>query len=479
MPATISEVGRERAGAGMPGLGGARRTGGEMQSLRDAAADKRGIYYGWFVVASVATMLAITAGARFLFGVVLKPVSEEFGWPRADLAKAVTINVLLLSVLQPVIGILVDRFGSRPILLLGVVGTALMALPVTFATELWQIYLFYSVIAAFAFAATSPVNTTKLVAGWFTRRRSLALSIASSGGPIGQLLVIPVATLTMVNFGWRVSYWTLAGVAVLAMLPLGLWLVRDAPPGATDDPDATNADAGGRHAHHARGGRAMPGEAKVSLKQAVRSAPYWQLSFGFFVCGYTMAFTQVHMVPYILDMPEHSHSTMQTVASSALAVVGACSIAGSLLIGFLADRLGHKPMLAITYFLRGLAFLILLLAGPLVPGIFIAAIVLGISWTSTTPLTSAISADIYGRASLGTIFGFIFSAMNIGSAVGAFVAGLDFDLTGNYHLSLLANGFLGFAAAAMVQGVRVRSLVPKREAAPAVDDGRGGAVAAG
>jgi MFS family permease len=96
--------------------------------------------------------------------------------------------------------------------------------------------------------------------------------------------------------------------------------------------------------------------------------------------------------------------------------------------------------------------------------------VLGISWTSTTPLTSAISADIYGRASLGTIFGFIFSAMNIGSAVGAFIAGLDFDLTGNYHLSLLANGFLGFAAAAIVQGVRVRSLVPKIEATPAVAD---------
>jgi MFS family permease len=456
----------------MPVRDDARRIGGEVDNLQESAAEKRGIYYGWFVVASVATMLAITAGARFLFGVVLKPVSEEFGWPRADLAKAVTINVLLLSLFQPIVGILVDRYGSRPILLLGVVGTALMALPVTFATQLWQIYLFYSVIAAFAFAATSPVNTTKLVAGWFTKRRSLALSIATSGGPIGQLLVIPVATLIMVEFGWRISYWTLAGVAVVAMLPLGIWLVRDAPPGTTDDPTATESEESGRHAHHVRGGRPTLEGATVTLKQALRSAPYWQLSFGFFVCGYTMSFTQVHMIPYILDMPEHGMS-MQAVASSALAVVGACSIAGSLLIGFLADRLGHKPMLAATYFLRGLAFLILLLVGPLVPGIFVAAVVLGISWTSTTPLTSAISADIYGRASLGTIFGFIFSAMNIGSAVGVYIAGRDFDLTGNYHLSLLANGFLGFAAAAMVQGVRVHSLVPKFDAAPAVaDDGR-------
>ena len=441
--------------------------------MQEASARRQGIYYGWFVVASVATMLAITAGARFLFGVVLKPVSEEFGWARADLAKAVTINVILLSCLQPLIGILVDRWGSRPILLLGVVGTALMALPITFATQLWQIYLFYSVIAAFAFAATSPVNTTKLVAGWFTKRRSLALSIATSGGPIGQLLVIPVATLIMVNYGWRISYWALAGVAVVAMLPLGIWLVRDAPPGTTDDPDAVEAEDTGRHARGLQRGATRAGEVAVTLKRAVASAPYWQLSFGFFVCGYTMSFTQVHMVPYILDMPEHAGMAMQTVASGALAVVGACSIAGSLLMGILADRLGHKPLLTVTYFLRGLSFLILLVAGSYVPGIFIAAIVLGISWTSTTPLTAAISADIYGQASLGTIFGFIFSAMNIGSAVGVYIAGLDFDLTGNYHLSLLANGFLGFAAAAIVQGVRVRSLVPQPTPVSSLpDDGR-------
>src|SRR5688572_33457580 len=107
-----------------------RRIDGEANGLRDSATEKRGVYYGWYVVASVATMLAISAGARFLFGVVLKPVSEEFCWPRADLAKAVTINVLLLSCLQPIIGILVDRLGSRPILLLVFVGPGPRVVPV-------------------------------------------------------------------------------------------------------------------------------------------------------------------------------------------------------------------------------------------------------------------------------------------------------------------------------------------------------------
>lgn len=426
-------------------------------------APRTGIYAGWLVVATVSVLLAVSSGGRFLFGVVLKPVSEEFGWSRADLSSVVTLNVLLLSALQPVTGWAVDRWGSRRVLLVGVVATALMTLPLTFATRLWQIYLLYGALASVAFAATSPVNTAKLVSGWFVKRRALALSLATSGAAFGQLAVVPFATWIMLVWGWRVSYWALAAIVVLVLLPLGYLVVRDAPPGATDDPGA-RADA----APDAPVSEAVA-VAPVTLRQAASTPLYWRLSFGFFVCGFTMSFTSVHLVPYMLDMPEHSHEVMQVVASSALSVVGGCSILGALLIGYLADRLGHKTMLAATYFLRGLAFVLLLWAGPNIAGIFLAAVVLGVSWTSTTPLTSAISADVYGQAALGTIFGFIFTAMNVGSGVGAWLAGFDYDLTGNYHLALVLNGFLGFAAAMTVLTARVRPLgTPARPVSPAV-----------
>jgi len=424
-----------------------------QQEAQTTGGEKRGIYQGWFVVATVTTMLAVTSGARFLFGVVLKPLSEEFGWSREALSSAVTINVVILTLLQPLIGIAVDRWGSRRILLLGTLGTALLSLPITLATQLWQIYLFYSVIAAVSFAAMSPVNIVKLISGWFTKRRGLALSISSSGAAFGQLAVIPIATWVMAQFGWRISYWSIAIVVVAAMLPIGWLFIRDAPAGATDDADAPPVTPSEARAAAAEG-------PKISIWQAIRIPAYWQLSFGFFVCGYTMSFTQVHMVPYFLDMPEHSAMTMQSVAATALAVVGGASILGALLIGYLADRVGHRVMLAVTYFLRGLSFFILLLAGSNITGIFIAAVVMGVSWTSTTPLTSAMSADIYGRASIGTIFGFIFSAMNIGVGVGSMIAARDYDITGNYHMALMINAFLGFAAAAVVQTVRIRPLVP-------------------
>lgn len=425
-----------------------------MNDAGSAQQGRQGIYQGWFVVATVTTMLAVTSGARFLFGVVLKPLSDEYGWSREALASAVTINVIILTILQPLIGVAVDRWGSRRILLLGTLGTALLSVPITLANQLWQIYLFYSVIAAASFAAMSPVNITKLVSGWFTKRRAMALSIASSGAAFGQLAVIPIATWIMAHFGWRVSYWVIAVAVVGVMLPVGWFFVRDAPAGASDD-----AAADGEAARAARIVQEQA-EPKLSIRQAIRVPAYWQLSFGFFVCGYTMSFTQVHMVPYFLDMPEHSVGTMQAVASLALSAVGGASVLGAILIGFLADRVGHRQMLTMTYFLRGLSFLILLLAGSNIAGIFLAAIVMGISWTSTTPLTSAISADIYGRASLGAIFGFIFSAMNLGVGVGSIVAGRDYDLTGNYQFALIVNALLGFAAAAIIQLVRVRPLFP-------------------
>jgi MFS family permease len=410
---------------------------------RDELRQRRvlGMYQGWVVVIAVMMTLAISSGGRFLFGVVLKPVGDEFGWGRAELALAVTISVIVLSFLQPVVGLLVDRFGSRPLLIAGVITTAIAMIPMTMVDSLWQVYVFYGVLAAFGFAATSPVNTTALVNGWFEKKRGLALSLATSGSAYGQLLIVPIATAIMIGWGWRASYLAISVALLVLILPLTIIFVKDPPTRRST-----------RSARHSAAGD----EPRVSLRQAVRTAAYWQLSFGMFVCGMTMSFTSVHMIPYLTDMPEHSTHTMQTTASFALSVVGGCSIIGAIVMGILSDRHGHRQMLAMTYFLRGLSFLILFAVDAWIPGIFLAAIVLGVSWTSTTPLASAMSADIFGRASQATIFGFIFTAMNVGTGFGAWLAGLDRDIFGNYEFALLANVAFGFAAAVATMTVRVR-----------------------
>jgi predicted MFS family arabinose efflux permease len=321
------------------------------------------------------------------------------------------------------------------------------------AHALWQIYVIYGLVAALGFAATSPVNTTALVNGWFEKKRGLALSLATSGSAYGQLLIVPIATVIVIHWGWRAAYYSVSAAMFLLVLPLVVCFVRDSP-----------THTARRLARRANGET----EERVSIKQALRTLSYWQLSFGMFTCGFTMSFASVHMIPYLTDMPEHSEHMMQTTASLALSVVGGCSIVGAIVLGLLADRKGRREILALTYFLRGMAFLLLLLVGSWIPGIFMAAVVLGISWTSTTPLGAAIAADIYGRASIGTIFGFIYTAMNLGSATGAWLAGLDRDNFGNYHASLIANVIMGVTAAAITMSIRMQPFEARqRERRPA------------
>ncbi|MEA2585920.1 MAG: hypothetical protein QOF33_4005, partial [Thermomicrobiales bacterium] len=187
------------------------------------------ISQGWIVVASVTLILTATSGARFLYGVVLKPVSEQFGWNRADLTVAVLINMLVLSACQPVIGAVVDRVGSRRVLFIGVVALAIALVPISFATELWHFYLLYGVVAAIALVATSPVNTTSLVSGWFTERRGTALAIATSGSAFGQLLIVPLASFTLHLTDWQTVYRGLAVLLVVLIAPVALLFVRESP----------------------------------------------------------------------------------------------------------------------------------------------------------------------------------------------------------------------------------------------------------
>jgi MFS family permease len=160
-----------------------------------------------------------------------------------------------------------------------------------------------------------------------------------------------------------------------------------------------------------------------------------------------------------------------TVATTAISVTAVFSIAGTIVLGVLADRTDRAPVLALTYALRGVSFFLLYAfgTGPLV---YVYAVVLGVSWSATTPLTAAIAADVYGRRNLGVIFGTMFMAMNLGFGIGAFLDGVIFDEIGHYRPALVINGLAGLSAAAVVylygagRTARVQTAAEPRSVAP-------------
>ena len=367
-----------------------------------------------------------TSGARFVFGVVLLPMEEEFGWSRSQLSVAVLINMVVLSICQPVVGWVSDHFGPKRVLMLGATLVGLLLIPLSFVSQLWHVYVIYGVVGGIAFAATSPVNTTAMVSRWFTRHRGAALSLATSGTPFGQLLIVPVAVFVLSQADWQSTYRLMAVLLLVVIVPLGIALLKERP--------ATGAGT--------LSGESAQGRASVAPRAAFRGPVFWLLAFGFLVCGFTMSFASIHFMAFSHDMGMHAGSAADVISLTAIFSVG-----GSLLLGWLADRFDISSVLGLTYALRGISFFLLFLV-PQGPLVFLYAIVLGVSWSATTPLTAALAADTYGPAHLGVIFGTMFTFMNIGFGAGAYFDAVLYDLTGNYEVALLINGVAGVTAAA-------------------------------
>ena len=388
-----------------------------------AVAEDRDPRYAWVVVAVVAVTLTLASGARFLFGVVLKPMSEEFGWNRAQLTGTVMLAMIVLSICQPLVGMLIDRIGAKSILVGGIALLGVSLIPLSFATNLWQIYVLYGVLTSFGLAAASPVLATSIVSRWFTHKRGLAMSLATSGSAFGQLLIVPIATWIMLATSWQTTYHVLAVALLAVAVPLSAIFLRDAP------------------REMVAAGRDLPPEDGLTLREACAHPAFWILGFGFVVCGWTMAFPNIHFLAYADDM---GMSVLH--AASTVSVTAIFSILGAVLLGLAADRFQRTSVLALTYALRGLAFLLLLLlpAGNL---LYVYGLVLGISWTATTPLTAAIAADRYGPKHLGLIFGSLFTFMNLGFGFASLLDGLIFEVSGGYQVTLMINVVLGVVAA--------------------------------
>jgi MFS family permease len=388
-----------------------------------AVSEDRDPRYAWVVVAVVAATLTMASGARFLFGVVLKPMSEEFGWNRAQLTGTVMLAMIVLSICQPLVGMLVDRIGAKSILVGGIALLGVSLIPLSFATNLWQIYVLYGVLTSFGLAAASPVLATSIVSRWFTHKRGLAMSLATSGSAFGQLLIVPIATWIMLATSWQTTYRVLAVALLAVAVPLSAIFLRDAP------------------REMVAAGRDLPPEDGLTLREACAHPAFWILGFGFVVCGWTMAFPNIHFLAYADDM---GMSVLH--AASTVSVTAIFSILGAVLLGLAADRFQRTSVLALTYALRGLAFLLLLLlpAGNL---LYVYGLVLGISWTATTPLTAAIAADRYGPKHLGLIFGSLFTFMNLGFGFASLLDGLIFEVSGGYQVTLMINVVLGVVAA--------------------------------
>jgi len=273
-----------------------------------------------------------------------------------------------------------------------------------------------------------------VVARWFVRRRGTAVSLLGSAAMTGMSLLVPVVAWLIVAFDWRTAYIVLGAAVLVGMLPLCLFVVRDSPEEMGMRPDGDAAVAGAP----------VPVITRTLASTALRTVAFWQLGGAFFTCGFSMALVSAHGVPMLTD-----HGYTPIFASWVIGVLGASSIVFTLSLGALSDRFGARPVLAAIYAGRAFIFAGLFLIRDNPAAMIGVAIVGGITVAGSMSMTSVLTADIYGRYSVGSILGVIFLVHQTGAALGSWLAGALFEATGGYGV-MFAIACVLLAAAGLV-----------------------------
>ncbi len=399
-----------------------------------------------WVVAGV-TFVALVASAAFRSstGVLLEPVSDEFGWSRATVSFAVTVNLVVYGLVAPFAAALMERFGIRRVVAMALVLLAAGMAGTTVMTAEWQLVLFWGLFIGFGAGCMALVFGAVVAQRWFVERRGLVTGVFSAASATGQLIFLPTIARVTTDQGWRQASLLLA-VLALSIVPLVLLLLRDRPSDVGVEP--YGAPVGYVEPPPLDDGGVGPGRvALLRLREASRTRAFWLLAATFFVCGWsTNGLIGTHFIP-----AAHDHGLPATTAASLLAVIGVFDLVGTIGSGWLTDRYDSRYLLFGYYGLRGVSLLIvhLLWAPTVQPPMFFFVVLYGLDWVATVPPTVALCRECFGPQRAGVVFGWVFASHMIGAGISAWVAGAIRESTGSYDVAWWVSGGLCLVAAAL------------------------------
>jgi len=420
------------------------------------ATPRPGVYYGWVIAATTFWIALLAGGGRSGFGVFVIPMSEELGWNRGTISLAAALGALISGFSQPFVGRLYDKLGGRQLILVSLLVSGLCTALLALTNHLVFLILVFGVGLSIAQGGSSLTTTSALLSKWFHRQRATAVAFTTAGASMGGLLLVPLTAYLISLVGWRMTWGVLGLLVLVLVVPLAFVLLRDDPAemGLRPDGDAPLSDA-----DQTKPARPGPLEAAY-WRDAFRSTPMRQLCGGYFVCGFSIALVSTHFVPFAIE-----RGFSPTLAASALGLMSGLNVVGVLAVGALSDRWGRKNPLGVVYALRGCAYAALLLI-PGDWGLWSFAVIMGFSWWATLPLTSSLTAELYGLKHLGMLNGVIFTGHQIGGALSIQFGGLLRDLTGSYELPFAIAGLLLFGASLVSFGIQEKRFSTRYQTLP-------------
>ncbi len=395
--------------------------------------ESRPSFYGWWIAAATFVCMFVMVGLIY-YGLPFfyTELIREFHWSRAALTAPYAISVLLVG---PFAGFLIDRYGTRRAMLVGIAAASAAFLGFSQMRTLGAWFLFYF-LNTVGYMFAGPVPNQVLVSQWFRRMRGRVMGVAYVANGVGGALVPFLVTYGIQNFGWRRSLMYGAFLIVGLLLPIVLWVVKPRPQDLGQYPDGDPAPA-------ALGVQAE----SISLREALRRRSFWLLAAGSFFSIAAIGSVIQHLKLYLV-----SRQFSDWEAARVISFLLISSIAGRLMMGFLADRFSNKPVMIVAYTMVGGSIPLLYFAHA--PGvIYVFAAIFGFGMGADYMMIPLMAAECFGVNSLGRVMGFILPTDSVGQAMFPMLVGWMFDRSGNYDAAFLvmtAAGLLGVLAIALI-----------------------------
>ena len=423
-------------------------------------------YYGWVVLAvsAITSYSSRPVMAVATLSVFVVPMTEHFGWSRGLFSGAVSLGGLCAVAVSPLVGRLIDRFGSGVLIGISSAAVGLCAIGLSIIGQAWAFYALY-VPGRMLFASPLELGTSTAVSNWFIRRRPLALALLGATQGTGLAAAPFIAQLIIGGWGWRTAWFSL-GIFTLSVgvIPHLMFIVRRPEDiGLEVDPAPSKAEQGATEPGSDPSGPAASREINFTVREALHTRAFWLLAT-FSAAGFMVqAGVSLHQVPHYISQGLSGPSAALTATTFAFS-----QVPGGFMWSTLAGRIPVRYLLALAGFAVAIGAAGTAFSGTLGWGL-VAAGVLGVGVGGLHLLLSLAWANYYGRQYLGSIRGLTLPLQVGGQALGPIIAGFIFDWTDSYRLA-----FFFFAIAVAVAGMLVMAGTVPAPPPPATATGAAG-----
>ncbi|MBI5583408.1 MAG: MFS transporter [Deltaproteobacteria bacterium] len=411
-------------------------------------------FYGWRIVLGGTAILFVSSGIGFYgHGAILDPLRAHYGWSKGAISAAVTMYFAVAGLMGLVAGRLIDRYGPRPILILGSTTIGVGFFLLGRVTQLWQFFAVY-LLMSIGWSGTSLIPVNTLIANWFIRRRGYALGITMTGLSLGGMILVPFSVYLSSNWGLETALPILGAVFWVVVIPIAVLVVKSRPSDVGQFPDGDRSILETRETREARVSYAS--QIRVWTRaEALRTTAFWAIVAAFLLALSGQIAFLVHQVSFL------SQTLGASGAAAAVSLTTGASIIGRLFLGPLADRSDKRYLTMFCFLVQGVAVLLMGYYRQ-VTVLYLGTLAFGLTMGGIVMMQSLLIGECFGMVSFGTISGLSGMFSLTGAAFGPVIAGLIFDAAKDYRIA-----FTIFAGASLLAMVAVFFARPPEGKLPA------------